>query len=412
MKSKILTVVLAVALAFGLWLYVINVVSPESEMTYYDIPVILQNEDILSERGMMIVSETPKVTLQLTGNRTDLNNLNEANINLIVNVATISTPGTHSLGFQESYPGNVDVATASKNPSRVTIKVENRIKKTVPVVIDYMGTTVPEDFIADTENAQLDYAYVDVVGPQSTVDQITQAVIQVSLEGKEETIVDQQVYTLCNAQGDPVDAALVTTNVENINVTVKIQRLKELEFTVVVVDGGGATEQTCTITIEPKKIRVTGSDQILEDLESIELGTINLGELPKDTTLTFPVILPEGVTNEAGVTEAQVKVNFPALKTRSFKVTSILPINVPEGLEVDMITQALTVKVRGPSGLVKNMNASDITVTVDFSGKQVGTETMKANVVIASAYSEVGVLENYTVSAALREPDPDATTAG
>ena len=47
-SSKIWTLLLSFVVAFGLWLYVITVVSPESEETYYDIPVTYQN-DILEE---------------------------------------------------------------------------------------------------------------------------------------------------------------------------------------------------------------------------------------------------------------------------------------------------------------------------------------------------------------------------
>ena len=49
MKSKFMTLLLSVAIAFGLWIYVITVEQPESQKTYYDIPVVLQNESILAE---------------------------------------------------------------------------------------------------------------------------------------------------------------------------------------------------------------------------------------------------------------------------------------------------------------------------------------------------------------------------
>ena len=47
MKNKVLAILMSVVVAFGLWMYVITVVSPESEKTYYDIPVVLQNKNIL-----------------------------------------------------------------------------------------------------------------------------------------------------------------------------------------------------------------------------------------------------------------------------------------------------------------------------------------------------------------------------
>ena len=97
MKNKILGILLSVVVAFGLWMYVITVVSPESEKTYYEIPVVLQNKNILTERGLMVVSDDPSVTLALKSDRTILNDLNESNINVIVNVANVEKPGTYNL---------------------------------------------------------------------------------------------------------------------------------------------------------------------------------------------------------------------------------------------------------------------------------------------------------------------------
>ena len=55
MKRKVWTAVLSVMLAFSMWVYVVTVVRPESTNTYYNIPVVLQGDNILTERGLMIV---------------------------------------------------------------------------------------------------------------------------------------------------------------------------------------------------------------------------------------------------------------------------------------------------------------------------------------------------------------------
>ncbi len=405
MKNKVLTMLMSVIVAFGLWVYVITVVNPESEDIYYDIPVVYQNENILADRGLMITSDTPKVTLRLAGNRADLINLNATNINVIVNLASIEAPGTHPLSYTVSYPSNVASNAVSKqqgSPSLISIKVENKIKKSVEVTLKYKGA-VPEGYIADKENPLLDNPTVDISGPESVISKIEQAVVQVDLNDQSKTIAGQYSYTLCDAAGEPVDAELVTTNVENINLTVKIQRVKEVALLVDVIDGGGATQKTCTIRMNPEKIRVSGSETLLEDLDELVLGTINLGELLKDEKLVFPIVLPEGVTNETGVTEVSVDVQFPNLRTRSFNVTKIMPQNVPEGMEVDMITQALEVTIRGPKELVDAMEESDISVHVDFDGAAAGTATMKAYVAVGSEFAEVGAVGNYSVSATLRE---------
>lgn len=407
MKSKLLKVLLSVVVAFALWCFVIMVEQPESEETYYDIPVVLLNEDVLTERGLMIVSERPTVTLRLSSTRTNLNNLNESNINVIANVASINGVGTHEITYDISYPGNVPesaVTVKSQSTDMVKLKVAKRVTKRVEVVPVYTGS-VPEGLIADKENAVLDYDYIEVAGPETVVEQITQAIIQVDLQDQSETIMGEYSYILSDEAGEPVNAAQVTTNAEVINLILKIQRVKEIDLKVTIIPGGGATEATSSISIEPSTIRISGSDALLEDLDELDLGTIDLAELVNDVNLTYPIQLPEGITNETGITEAIVSIKFPNLRVRTLRVTNIEAINVPDGMAVEMITQSLQISFRGPAAMVNAMTEKDILVTVDFTDAELGTDTKKATVTISSKYDGVGAVGTYSVSVTVKEAE-------
>lgn len=408
MKSKIISLLVSAIMAFALWIYVITVEQPESNMTYYDIPVVLQNENLLTERGLMIVSERPVVTLQLTGTRTHLNQLNESNINVFVNLAYIDEPGTYDdLDYNISYPGTVPasaVTLRSGNPDTVTLKVENKITKQVQVVPEYTGT-VAEGMIADKENVVMDYAQIDVSGPESVVSQITQAKIVVDIEGATKDIGGEYAYTLCDEAGEPVDSQWVTTGVEAVNLTLPIRQVKEITLKVNVIAGGGATAATSSIDIQPRTIRVSGSEAQLKDLDVLEIGTIDLGLLTNDTTLTFPVTLPDGVTNETGITEATVEVKFPNLRTVTLNVDNIQLANVPEGLEAELVTQLLEMKLRGPASLISNIKAENITVTVDLSQALAGTDKYAVQITLPEEYLGVGALGTYTVMVTLTEAE-------
>ncbi len=406
MKKKALAILLSAVVAFGLWLYVITVVSPESEKTYYDIPVVLQNKNILTERGMMIVSDEPNVTLALKSDRTILNDLNESNINVIINLANIEKPGTHSLTYSISYPGNIphnEVTVMSSSTDLITVKVENRVRKTVPVVIDYGETAVPTGYTADKENAELDYTEIEVSGPESVIDEITQAVIQVNLNDQTKTVAGEYQYTLCDAHSQPVDAEMVTVNAEKVSLMVKVQKVKEIEVKVDIVNGGGATTENCTITVDTTQIQISGSDTLLEGLDSLTIGTINLGEILEDQTLTFPIVLPEGVTNQTGVEQVTVEIKLPKLKTKTLRVTTITAANVPAGLKADIITKALQVTVRGPEKMINSMKETDLAVVVNLAEAQAGTVTMKAEVIVGEAFVGVGTIGTYPVSVNLRD---------
>lgn len=413
MKSKVVTFLLSLLFACGLWLFVVTVEQPESENTYYDIPVIFQNdgEKLLRDRGLMIVSERPTVTLKLKSTRTNLRNLNESNINILVSLANVTKPGSHKLNYSISYPGNIpsgEVSVVSASMEQISIKVERRVTVPVPVVPVYKGTVAdPDTMIARYEEVEMDYKTIEVTGPESVMQNVAQAVVQVDVTGQSQTIAGEYPYTLCDKEGNPIESTQLTTTVESVYLTLKIDRVKDIELRVVVIPGGGATEATSTITIDPVKIRVSGPEALLEDLEYREIGTIDLGTLKKAETFTFPIVLPEGVINETGVTEAKVDVKFPNLMTRKFSVKDIKIINLPEGLKAELITEALEVTVRGLASQVGRMTPADLTVTVDLKDVQVGTFTKGVTVIIASKYPDVGTMGTYSVSLNVSEAEDD-----
>ena len=403
MKSKLSTILLSVVIAFGLWMYVITSVSPGSEETYYNIPVVMDGESVLAERNLMITqSSATNVTLKLSGNRTDLYKVNSQNITLKSDLSKVYDEGTHHIGYSIAFPGDVAsnaFEVVSQTPKYITITVERRVTKPVPVEVKWIGST-PEGFMSDRENRVLDYSEITISGPASVADLIQKAVIEVDLTEQRESISQSFRYTLCDAEGNAVDAGNITTNVEEVRLDVKIRRVKELELKLDVTYAGGATEANTEITITPATIRLSGGEAVLEELgESIVLGKINLADIARNQTMTYLINLPEGVTNETGVTEAEVTITFTGLSTREIVVEQIRTVNVPEGMEADLITERLTVILRGPSTLISKLTAEDVMAVVDFTGAEADTATFKADIIFGEGFESVGALGTYSVSA-------------
>ena len=410
MKSKILTFLLSVFFAFGLWLYVITVVSPDTTDTIGDIPVTMIGESALEQRNLIITATTStNVDLTLTGNRSDLVEVNAGNITLTADLTRIYDPGVHRLEYSISWPGSVAdnaFTVENKYPAYVTITVEKKATKEIPVEIVWNGA-VPSDFMSDKENVLMDYENITIKGPSSVVDKISHAEITVDLTDQRESLDQNYRITLCDKDHEPVNAELITVNTQEVNVKLTIHKVKEVPLVVTIVDGGGATSKTATCEILPKSIKVSGTEAALEDLEQINLGTIKLADYADAQILNFAITLPDGVTNQSNVTEAKVDLQFPGLITRDFAVTGeqIKIVNVPEGMEAVLITENLTVTVRGPVTDINRMTIRDITVTVDFADAPVGTSTYKVTVTFPEAFSAVGALGKPNVSATLQESE-------
>lgn len=408
MKRNIIHGLLALVVAFGLWLYVVTMVSPNSDNTYNGVSVVLQGESILEERGLMITTrQIPTVSLRLEGNRSELQKLNSSNISVTVDVSKITEPGEHNLTINSNnvrFPGDVSnnaITVASRNPDYIKLEIKQRTSKPVPVVVLYNGS-VPEGFIADKENAELDFEQVQVSGPADVVERIAEARVEMNLTDKNGTISESLTVTLCDSEGNPVDAELITTDTAQVNVTLKILRVKQIQLKVNVVDGGGATAETSTVTMDTESILVSGSDAILQNLDVLELGTVYLGEWLEDTTLVFPIDLPDGVGNETGIAEVIVQVGFPGLSTKTLDITNITAVNVPEGKKAEIITKTLAVNFRGPAALIETLAPEHVAITVDFTEAQDGTATMRAILTFTEEYAQIGEVGTYTVSATLK----------
>ena len=410
MKRKIIYGLLAALVSFGLWMYVVTVVNPEWEDTFYNIPVVLENEEILQERGLMLISEeAPKVTLRLSGNRADMINLNASNITLRADLSRIYSAGEQSLGYSIIYPDGVPnnaFEIISQTPQQITLSVAERTSKDVDVQVVFNGN-VPEQYIAFKDEAVLDYAKIAVAGPADIVNKIAMAKVEVDLENQKETFSQQYSYVFCDAEGNVIESDWLTTNTQQVQYKLKIQQWKDITLRVDVIDGGGLT-QAQSVPVTTDTIRVAGSEKQLADLgDELVIGTINLGEILKNEVLSFPIELPEGITNlsEQDSMDVEVKVELPGITTKTLEVTRFEEVDVPAGMQVTLTAKKIKVTVRGPKELLNRITEKDLVIKVYFTGAQAGTDQFEAKVVVTNPdlAAKVGAMDidnlNATVTA-------------
>lgn len=407
MKNKFLAAAFSVAVAFSLWLFVITVVSPESEKTYFDIPVVLQNKDVLEQRGLMVVSDTPKVTLSLKSDRTILNDLNENNINVLVNLTNVETAGTHDLTYDISYPGNISpgsVSVQSSSTEMITLKVEKRVSKKVPIVmVAKQDSKLPEEYFTDLSKAEFTTRHdnqpvaitdVEISGPETVISQITQAVIDVDLNTNLKSLEDKtEVYTLCDEDGKAVNAEKVTTNVDVVQVTLRILKEKTIEITSKIIPGKGAEESNARVTLGQQSIVIRGEKDRVEALPATVAIPIDLGEYFESGT--FEVDLNDigidlsGMEIHTGKAQVEVTLEFTGVAIAEFTIP-VKTVNVPPGVQIASQAERITVTVRGPKEAIRYMSGSDLLAQVDCTNVTGGRNELTAQIT-CEKYPKVAV---------------------
>lgn len=372
MDNKGLRFLLSLVIALGIWLFVVSVVSPESEVEIRDIPVILDGEGALADRNLIVVSDKNfTVDLKLFGSRVDLNKLSASNITIVADLSQITEPGEHNVRYDILYPSSVqsgNVDAKERNPQYLKLMVAERGWKEVPVKIKYTGS-VPDNYVVDRQNPKFDNAFITVSGPIEALEKVDHASISVDLEGKTETIVANFRPVLCAADGTPLtELGKLTMDVTEVRATIKIFKIKQVPLVVEVIPGGGLTSADVKLTQTLDTIVVSGSDAELEKLDKIVVGRIDLSELMESTEVEFDITMDPGVNNITGVTKVKVNVELLVqLEIRSFKVNQIRPENAPGNRGVKLLTKEITVQIRGTKEALDQLKPEDIVAVVDCS---------------------------------------------
>ena len=405
-RSKLGALLLSFVIALGLWMYVRTYVNTDYEQTFYNIPVALEGKTRLSDRQLMLLSEEEYVVdLKVHGSRQDVSKINSGNIQVVADLSDINEPGEHNLTYSIIYPGDVPTGavSAERDPDRVTLIVARKKTKEIPVQLNLEGD-VPANYIKDNAAVELDHSVVEISGPESVVDQIDHAAITIDCEGRTETIYESCRYVLQDKKNTPVDAAWITTNVSEVKVYLPVSMVKKIPLKVTLVDGGGATEDTTTVQIEPKEISVSGSETALNALTELNLGTIDLSQITEDTVMEFEINLPEGVNNVSNLPTAAVSISFPKLATREFTVSEFEALNLAPGMTWEPLTKQLIITVRGLKSEIQRLGATDIIVQVDLAGVE-NTAAVEPIIRFPVSYESLGEVGSYSISVQVT-PEP------
>ena len=264
---------------------------------------------------------------------------------------------------------------------------------------DYKAYTAPEEIMLDREK-------VTITGPKVVVDQITQARIEVNLNNQTQTISENYRYTLCNDKNEPVDAAQIQVNAAEVNVTVKIQRIKVLELKVEIdTQGSNISEDVLYKVFSQKTIQVAGSEYALANLgDTLTLGKVTLSEIINTSTFVFDMPeLPEMVQNLTPTEQVTVTITFPGMSYIQWSVNAFTLINVPEGTAPKVGTTAILLTLFGPEEQIALLRQEDtvfeIEAVVDLANAVVDKPgNMTAQIrIVTPGFENVKILGNRDV---------------
>lgn len=405
-RNKIPRILLAMLISVFLWLYVVTVVDPNDTKVVYSVPVTYENMTSLTDNNLVMTSgQNATVTLKFYGRRSDLNNLTSESLTVTADVSRIKSEGEQNLSYTVTLPDSVsdnNVQLTERTPSRLTVDVERAVEKQVDVEVD-ISNEVADGYVADLEAMKISPETITVFGPEAEVSKIDSARVSLDIGGVTETVDNSFPYQLVDSDGNAVDTTNFRCSADAVDVMLTVEKYKEIPLTLELKAGGGAKEKNVTVTLSPAYITISGPGAIVDAMDSVSIGTLDLASMTEMTeTKTYDITLPDNVTNVSGQNQVTARIVLNGLSAKTLEVENFSVSHKPDGLNVTIVTTTLEITIRGPSDEIEAISAKDLTVQGDLSDfSQAGTYKIPVTVT-SKDFPGVGMIGSASIAVTLQ----------
>ena len=399
--NKRVFVLLSILAAIALWLYVDNLDQSIGTTTVSNIPIEFVGEsDVLAARNlMMIKAKNSTVTLELEGQRNIISRLQKKDMRVQVDLSSVTTAGTHNLVYEVIYPDSISRSSVQLKAASiytVTVEIGQLYRRNVGIHGVIEGD-VAEGYSAG--DFRFDPSILEISGQEADVQKVAYAQVTMQLEQSKESVTQVLPVELMGYDNEKITGLDLRLSHDSVTAMLPISTIKELPLRVELVESAGSRESMVKCSVYPASIVVSGSAASLDSLDSILLTTIDLSQVAGDETRSVTIPLPADSTNLSGTTVATVVLDFQDVETRTLSTSNIGTSQPASGYTATVISQNLTVTLRGPEGTLTHLAAERVRAVADLSEVKnaVGTYTVPAKIYIDGA-EDVGAIGSYEVT--------------
>ncbi len=375
MKKKILhnwsLKLASLVVAFVLWLLVVQIDDPSDSTTFYNVPVTLTNVELLEKENKVyeVLDGTDSIRVSVRAPRSVIQQLRATDIVAEADMSRLTEVNT--IGISLSVPiAEVDSITA--NPDVLRLNVEERASKWIRVQYNTVGD-VAEGYMIS--KASPDQTLIEVSGPESAVEQISYAGIEIDVSGATTSLAANVETQLYDASGNRLNLPSITQNVNYVHMSVEVLATKEVPIELN-VSGTPADGYLVTGMVEsnPATVLIAGTPSALAGINRITIPEEVLSIEEADESLVQIINIKDYIPDNVklaessfnGRIEATVFVEPEYIRTLRIPGEAISVLNVPGGLDAMYAEDGpYEMKVSGLEAVVKALQENAIRGTID-----------------------------------------------
>lgn len=364
-------------LACVLWFLVVAINDPKETRTFSNIPVTLVNTELLEEGNKVyeVLDNTNRVRVSVRAPKSIIKDIQASDIIAEADMSRLTDINTIPITYSILNAGSEYTIEGIPASSVVKLNVDEKASKLVRVSCVTTGEPAEGYMVG---RIQLDLNRIEVTGPQTAVEKISYAQINVDVSGASSDMSLNGDILLYDGEDNRLDLPAVKLSEAHVHVSVPVLALKEVPL-VLDVTGTPADGflETGVITCEPSNVMLAGTSYALNQVTRItipqEVLDISGATETVVKTVNIKDYLPDNVSLADSSFNGNVKVtiHIEPVVTRNLEIPGarISIQNVPEGFEVEQIDQeeAYVLRISGLEQNVRAVTAESLTGTIDIA---------------------------------------------
>lgn len=383
MKNRIMSnlwlKILSIVVAFLFWLVIINVTDPTTARTFYNIPVQVLNENVITSVNQVYEIESgDHVQVTVKGKRSFVETLTDSDFVATADLSELSKVNAASIDvkLKRTPKSNVEVDWGN---AVLKVKLEKRISKKFKVQVESQGE-LSEDYELGEVVAKPNI--VEVSCGESKFKKIDHVGVVVTLNGESEDFERTYSPILYDEDGDILDNNNVTFSNDTITVSTRVLQTKEIPVYVNVTGTPTDGYQLVQTDYQPEKIRISGKSEDLKKNISVKIPiSIEKAKKAVEKEAVLSDYLTPDVSIVGDVTTVSIRCDIEKNGRRSFVLTSadIAVKNLPKDCTMDF-TESDTkyqLLLSGDEAALKNLTLNNLGAYVDLAGLTTGVHSLE-----------------------------------
>ena len=365
----------SVFFAVIIWLVVNSINNPTINDVYYNIPVKLLNTELITDSGQVYeVLDNTDVISRVTvwAPRSVISELDEENIVATADVSELSSLDTISIKLTTNISSG-DISRISGSIDTVKLNIEDKGSKALALKATVSGK-VPKGYLVG--DITTDQNLIRISGPQSVIDQIAKAAVDVDVTGMTSDIVTNADIKFYDEDDNQIDTRNISQNIKSVGVEINIWQTAEVPLSYSVTGkAASGYRDTGVIEGEGQTVVVAGKTNTIKNITSIDIPAeaLDITDQSENYTVDLDIrkYLPEGVflaSSGDAIQTVTVYIERETSKKLEIRAEKVKITNLPEGYDASIsgLDSSFIIELIGLSQDMATIQANNINGMVDI----------------------------------------------